>query len=501
MLKYLARKRAPKRRVSHTQPTIKQMVSSGKDAGYPYVSSDEVLVRAGVSTQSVLDGWSVDLADDNLLAIAREVLYSVCEFAHLLPLASSAYSGPGGLVRIAIRTASFALRATHSYVWVPYTDPHRRDLEPRWRFALFLGGITWWLGVPTIALRVCSSTGHTWQPIKTRLAQWLELNGYDTYQVGMLLSEPLIATRPLGSDSLGWLAGHHLPAGVAEALDGPGGEPFNSLARAWAGRGAGRFAEVLVQAATYALQSDVVGGLANRVPAHAGVPLGALLLGAIRAGADQDVDWLVCAEDGMNAWLRWPDAAPVLATVLPAAFVGSQGVQPQYLAALLTDASICRNGWPELLDGSESEYGLRLVSPTVAWPDRGPAPITTPQTHRKPDTADGVVKQKPYPAENTHGQRPNGATSLLQVLRTRKKMAGLVYEESVVWVARTVLRELSDGEDQALRSWLGDEGLVEERLIEGALYKPREMDDRTQPCVALHLRRVIDSCGKENTNV
>lgn len=471
---------------------------------YPSTPVEEIYLRLGIDRPALLEGWARDLADDKLFAAAETVLDEVARFCHLLPLNAGGYQGEGGLLKLAVRTATFALRSTHSFVWVPYTDPDRRDLEPRWRFALFLGGIIWWLGVPSATMRVSSQDGRIWKPALQGLSDWLDRNGSDYYRVGVLNSEPLVATRPVGADCLGWLAGRYLGDEIAEIIDGPGGQPFGTIMRTWAGREGGRYTEVLVRSASHALNAESIGGAGVRPASHSGIPLGAMLIGSIRAAAGSGEGWVRLSPDNLTAWLTWPEAAYELSSSLPPSFSGAQGSVPHYIASLLVDAKIVRNGNTANIPGTSELQGLRLYSVATAWPDRPPVEEPTPAPLDKTPAQAPLATAPAGPAPNQEGEPtpPEAQLELAvpehqvesvrgverwgrELLKVLAKPDQSVFPQSqgAVWVPRAFLREITDGEDGQLRDWLSEQGYVVEELVEGARYKPMEVGGRAQPCV------------------
>ena len=76
----------------------------------------------------------------------RDLMPLVCRYAayvHLLPATPDNYfKTPGGLLRLGLETAFFALQGTDAHIFSgKATITARRELEPRWRIATFVGGL------------------------------------------------------------------------------------------------------------------------------------------------------------------------------------------------------------------------------------------------------------------------------------------------------------------------------------------------------------------------
>ncbi|MBB3122189.1 MobH family relaxase [Pseudoduganella violacea] len=108
----------------------------------------------------------------DLLAPIRGYLY----FVNALPATPDSYfSGAGGLARLGLETAFFALQATDAQIFAGrLTISHRRRLEPRWRRAAFLAGLCAELHRTLSQVAVYDEGDGCWQPYLTPLTRWLE---------------------------------------------------------------------------------------------------------------------------------------------------------------------------------------------------------------------------------------------------------------------------------------------------------------------------------------
>lgn len=111
-----------------------------------------------------------------LEALAREV--------HLLPASAEAhYSAPGGLFHAGLDVAFHALHAAEGRIFT--TEAARRhELEPRWRYAIFLAGLAWPARAALAQLSVADDRGREWAPLAGPLWTWLQAGGAQRYFPG-----------------------------------------------------------------------------------------------------------------------------------------------------------------------------------------------------------------------------------------------------------------------------------------------------------------------------
>lgn len=97
-------------------------------------------------------------------------------FVHLLPATADNYfRAPGGLLHLGLETAFFSLQGTDAHIFSGRaTISERRELEPRWRIATFIGGLCCEVHRTLSHLIVTTAAGEEWQPFLGGLAPWLE---------------------------------------------------------------------------------------------------------------------------------------------------------------------------------------------------------------------------------------------------------------------------------------------------------------------------------------
>ncbi len=73
----------------------------------------------------------------------QPLLHRFAAYVHLLPATADNYfSTPGGLLRLGLEVAFFSLQGTDAHIFSGRsTISARRQLEPRWRQATFIGGL------------------------------------------------------------------------------------------------------------------------------------------------------------------------------------------------------------------------------------------------------------------------------------------------------------------------------------------------------------------------
>ena len=71
------------------------------------------------------------------------LIQGYARFVHLLPATAGNYfHTPGGLLQLGLETAFFSLQGTDAHIFSGRsTISERRELEPRWRIATFIGGL------------------------------------------------------------------------------------------------------------------------------------------------------------------------------------------------------------------------------------------------------------------------------------------------------------------------------------------------------------------------
>lgn len=188
--------------------------SRADSSGHPYAQTDPGFVCAAVS--------DILAEHDNLLArirlcfgvdqetFARDALALIEAYAgyvHLLPATPDNYfRQPGGLLQLGLEVAFYALQGTDAHIFSGQsTITTRRQLEPRWRQATFIGGLCCELHRALASLIVVDADGNEWPAYLTPLATWLAERRVERYFVRWRAQAPEV--RSLGLFALPHVVG------------------------------------------------------------------------------------------------------------------------------------------------------------------------------------------------------------------------------------------------------------------------------------------------------
>lgn len=166
--------------------------SSSSTSVQPFASSDpgfEALPLSAVIAghQALLGRIKLCFGADRA-TFERELMPLVqgyARFVHLLPATADNYfHTPGGLLQLGLETAFFSLQGTDAHIFSGRaTISERRELEPRWRIATFIGGLCCELHRTLTHLIVTTADGEEWPAFLGGLAPWLEQRAADRYFV------------------------------------------------------------------------------------------------------------------------------------------------------------------------------------------------------------------------------------------------------------------------------------------------------------------------------
>lgn len=155
-------------------------------------------------------GIDRDSFERDVLVLLRR--YAAC--VHLLPATADNYfSMPGGLLRLGLEVAFFSLQGTDAHIFSGRsTISARRQLEPRWRHATFIGGLCCELHRVLSHVIVIDAAGDEWPPYLQPLADWLDARHAQRYFVRW--RPHAVETRGLGVFALP----HVVPPAVLQSL-------------------------------------------------------------------------------------------------------------------------------------------------------------------------------------------------------------------------------------------------------------------------------------------
>jgi conjugal transfer pilus assembly protein TraI len=122
---------------------------------------------------------------DSFDSEVQPLLHQYAAYVHLLPATADNYfSTPGGLLRLGLEVAFFSLQGTDAHIFAGRsTISSRRQLEPRWRQATFIGGLCCELHRALSHVIVTDAAGEQWPAYLQPLSAWLADRGADRYFV------------------------------------------------------------------------------------------------------------------------------------------------------------------------------------------------------------------------------------------------------------------------------------------------------------------------------
>lgn len=156
---------------------------ASSDPGFEALALDVVLAEHGALLGRIKLCFGADRAtfERELMPLVR----AYAGYVHLLPATADNYfHTPGGLLQLGLETAFFSLQGTDAHIFSGRaTISERRELEPRWRVATFIGGLCCELHRALSHLIVTSAAGEEWPAYLGGLADWLSSRRIDRYFV------------------------------------------------------------------------------------------------------------------------------------------------------------------------------------------------------------------------------------------------------------------------------------------------------------------------------
>jgi conjugal transfer pilus assembly protein TraI len=157
------------------------------------------------------------LGSDAFEADLKPLIARYAGYVHALPATADNYFAyPGGLLTLGLETAFFSLQGTDEQIFCGRcTISQRRQLEPRWRLAAFIGGLCHSLHRAVTDVVVTDVQGESWPAFLVPLEAWLTLGRADRYwvhwpldavhlrSVALFALPHIVATATLGELSRG----------------------------------------------------------------------------------------------------------------------------------------------------------------------------------------------------------------------------------------------------------------------------------------------------------
>lgn len=240
-------------------------------------------------------------------------------FVHLLPASRGHHHrGLGGLLHHGLEVAYFGLQLADRQMFALREYPsRRREIEPRWRCAVFVAALAHDIGKPASDVEIHDEEGsHTWNPYQEGLAAWFTRHRIRRYFIQWR------ENRHQRHESLSpLLLDHVLPQETKAYLAEAGPEVMAQLMRAIASRdfeGAipegNKIYPLIKDADSFSTKRDINNPERAAIPGVAGVPVEKHLMEAIEA-LIRDKTWHF-NKPGSPLWtmdgsifLVWPAAA------------------------------------------------------------------------------------------------------------------------------------------------------------------------------------------------
>jgi conjugal transfer pilus assembly protein TraI len=155
-----------------------------------------------VDVDSLLAGQSDMLKRLRVLAGGTDVYYAryfesivrnLADYVQLLPASNTdTHQGAGGLFRLCLEMGFYSLQSAERIVFAEQESVElRRELEPRWRYAVFMAGLCGELYRPISDMLVTDSEGKMWPKYLKSLTAWATETHIDRYFVQWRKAPPL----------------------------------------------------------------------------------------------------------------------------------------------------------------------------------------------------------------------------------------------------------------------------------------------------------------------
>lgn len=160
------------------------------DPGFPALGLDELLAANAdlIAQIKICYGVDRETFERDVLSLVRRY----AAFVHLLPATPANYFNvPGGLLRLGLETAFFALQGTDAHIFSGRsTISTRRHLEPRWRLATFIAGLCAEIHRTLGQVIVTDRDGSEWPPYLQGVQPWLSEHGVARYYLKWISNAP-----------------------------------------------------------------------------------------------------------------------------------------------------------------------------------------------------------------------------------------------------------------------------------------------------------------------
>lgn len=357
---------------------------------------------------------------------ALALIEAYAGYVHLLPATPNNYfRQPGGLLQLGLEVAFYALQGTDAHIFSGQsTISTRRQLEPRWRHATFIGGLCCELHRALASLIVVDADGNEWPAYLTPLATWLAERRVERYFVRWRAQAP--ETRSLGLFALP----HVVQPAVLQNLNAGNTVIVPHLLASVGGLPVYREPNVLDSLVRRSLALVIDRNLKASADRYGSPQFGShlerYLVDALRRLASAESAWVPNREksrvwygsDGL--FLLWPQCAADAQALLEADQLPGIPKSADTVLDLLLDAGVAEprdsahNTWLIQPPGAKGPLdAIKLTSPAILWsgPEASPHPLAgTLETNLEP------TRPMAATAGPTPPPLPRGQMSLLEAV-------------------------------------------------------------------------------------
>lgn len=369
--------------------------------------------------------------DRDLMPLVRRY----AAYVHLLPATPDNYfRTPGGLLRLGLETAFFALQGTDAHIFAgKATITARRELEPRWRIATFVGGPCCELHRVLSHLIATTPEGDEWPSFLAPLSDWLRERSAPRYFVRW--RQRAAEVRGLGLFALPLV----VPADVLEDLRHNDGAIVRQLFASVGGvpqyREHNVLDDLVRRSLALVVDRDLLASADRYGSPQYGSHLERYLVDAMRRLADGHSAWaanrdksrLWFGEDGL--FLVWPAAARDVLELLENDQLAGIPKAPETLLDILLDAGAFQTA----SDGSRTwsifpgeakapVEAVKLSSPAILLANLEPMPaaLARPLQRRESEPVAPQARVSPPPSRQppTRAAPPPAPAAQLSLIET-----------------------------------------------------------------------------------
>lgn len=399
---------------------------SSSSATQRYASSDPGFEALGLD--DVLSGHTPLLSRLKLCfgadksAFERELMPLVrgyASFVHLLPATANNYfHTPGGLLQLGLETGFFSLQGTDAHILSGRaTISERRELEPRWRIATFIGGLCCELHRALTHLIVTTADGDEWPAFLGGLTPWLAQRGASRYFVRW--RPQARETRGLGLFALP----HVVPVDVMQMLGSSNAIVVAQLMASIGGvpqyREHNVLDELVRRSMALVIDRNLMASADRYGQPQYGSHLERYLVDALRRLAAGHSAWTP-NRDKSRAWLGpeglflvWPGAAEDVLALLEGDQLAGIPKSPHTLLDLLVEAgvfvvpdAVCQT-WAIQPPGAKAKFdAVKLANPAILLTGLDPLPAALPSSLLAAPVAPPAASPPDTSPTTAHGPAP-----------------------------------------------------------------------------------------------